>query len=192
MIPNPEQTLQSISSIHSQKLILRRFRESDTPSVLTYGSDTETVKHLIWPGVQTLAEAHSAVRNILIPHAGVFAITLTANDDTCIGCIDMRLETTHEKAGFGYVLNRAHWGKGIMSTALNLLFKIGFDVLELRRMESHHFQDNIASGRVMLKCGMTREGVARKEYKIKGAFVDVVHYGILREDWSQLAGRKQT
>lgn len=181
MIPNPEQTLWTISSLHDSGIILRRFRESDSPSVLLYGSDAETVRHLIWPGVQTLEEARRAVCDVLMQNAGVFAITVS--NDICMGCIDLRLEAHHEKAGFGYVLNRQYWGKGIMTKALQLIFRIGFEILQLNRMESHHFLDNIGSGSVMMKCGMRKEGIARQEYKIKGSFVDVVHYGILYEEW---------
>lgn len=181
MHPNPEDKLRSISSIHGKRIILRRFRETDAPEVLKYGSDADTTRHLIWNGAYTLEEALTAVRDVLMTAPGVFAVTFP--DDVCIGAIDLRLEAQHEKAGFGYVLNRQYWGQGIMTEALALLFKISFEILELNRMESHHFSDNPASGKVMLNCGMTREGIALNEYKIKGAFVDVVHYGILRRDW---------
>ena len=39
------------------------------------------------------------------------------------------------------------------------------------------------SGRGMEKVGMKNEGVGLKEVKIKGEYMDVVHFGILKEHW---------
>lgn len=43
---------------------------------------------------------------------------------------------------------------------------------------------NEGSGRVMQKCGMKYEGTGLQEVKIKNVFYDVVHYVILKEDWT--------
>ena len=42
--------------------------------------------------------------------------------------------------------------------------------------------DNPASGRVMEKCGMRKEGVLRQRLYNKGKFVDVALYAILKDD----------
>lgn len=46
-----------------------------------------------------------------------------------------------------------------------------------------HDPDNPASGRVMQKAGMVREGVLRQQRFLKGRFVDTVVYSILRDEW---------
>lgn len=182
MIDNPEETLRAITRLEGNKVILRRFREDDAAAVLAYGSDAETLRFLIWGGANSLEEAEAAVRDVLMPHMGVFAVT-RPGDDTCIGCIDVRPDFPDEKAGFGYVLSREHWGKGYMTEALFLLMEVMFETLELSRMESHHFAGNDASGKVMTNCGLLREGCAPRWVKVKGVFQDVVHYGVLREQW---------
>ena len=45
---------------------------------------------------------------------------------------------------------------------------------------------NVASMRVIEKCGMQREGLLRKHVIRHGERVDWVYYGLLREEWKSL------
>ncbi len=54
-------------------------------------------------------------------------------------------------------------------------------------MTGSHFAVNPASGRVMEKLGMTREGILREHFYRDGVFHDVVSYAILREEWERSA-----
>ena len=52
----------------------------------------------------------------------------------------------------------------------------------LNRLEAQHDIRNPASGRVMEKCGMHREGILRGRLWNKSEFVDVALYSVLRSD----------
>lgn len=69
-----------------------------------------------------------------------------------------------------------------MTEALREVIRFGFDRMLLHRIEAQHEVENPASGRVMEKAGMRREGVLRGRLYNKGKYVDVVLYAILRED----------
>ena len=69
-----------------------------------------------------------------------------------------------------------------MTEALRAVVALGFDTLRLHRIEAQHETDNPASGRVMEKAGMVREGVLRQRLKNKGRFVDVVLCAVLSQD----------
>ena len=58
-----------------------------------------------------------------------------------------------------------------------------FEVLGLQRIHAFHFSGNTASGRVMQKLGMTREGCLRQHVKKWGAYHDLVCYGLTREEY---------
>lgn len=165
-----------------ERIVLRRFELRDSQAVYEYASNAETLKFLRWEGVKTLEEARSSIEDYYLPNKGVYAIALK-DTNLCIGCFDIRIIEEHDKAGFGYVIDRKYWGQGYMSEALYLVLKHCFEDIGLQRVESTHYKENIASGRVMQKCGMQYEGIARKEEKIKGVYQDVVHYGILKEDF---------
>lgn len=190
MTADVEKVLEETMRIESERIILRKFTQNDAEAVFEYGSDPGTVKWLIWEGINDIEGALKALNDFLISGAGVFAIELIENGK-CAGCIDLRLDTANEKASFGYVLNKKYWGKGYMSEALAALLKLAFDILELNRVESTHYVGNEASGRVMEKCGMKKEGLSLQEVKVKGIFQDVVHYGILRSEWAQRKGEKK-
>lgn len=182
MKENYNEILHENQTIICESIILRKFKGTDAQDVLEYSSDEETVKHLIWAGAKTLEEAKESIYNNYLSAPGTFAIALKENDK-CIGDISIKMNATHERAVFGYMLSRAYWGRGIMSEALNAVLTLCFDKLELHRVEGGHFTGNEASGRVMEKCGMVKEGVARGVYKAHGVFRDEVRYGILRSEW---------
>jgi len=189
MVKNYNEILHETKTIECKTIILRRFRGTDAQDILEYASDDETVKHLIWAGAKTIEEAKASIYNNYISDPAIFAIALRENDK-CIGDITLKLHPSHERAVFGYMLHRAYWGKGIMSEALNAIIELCFDKLELHRVEGGYFTGNEASGRVMEKCGMIKEGVAREVYKAHGVFRDEVRYGILREEWQRNNGRQ--
>lgn len=182
MTGQPLEKLQTINSVPLSRIGLRRFRPADAQAVLAFGSDPQTLKWLVWEGIETLAQAQETIAGYYASRPGIYCIALKDTDE-CIGCIDLRLDEAHEKASFGYMLSRKHWGKGYMTETLLGLLGIAFDDLQLMRVESTHYEGNEASGRVMQKCGMRFEGKGVKEVKIKGVFHNVLHYAILKEDW---------
>lgn len=184
MKSNYNDIIRKTTVLQTERLVLRRFNISDKEAVLAYGSDAETLKFLIWPGITDL-EAAERVIMAYYSRPGVYAIVLKATNQ-CIGCIDIRVEPQHEKASFGYVLNRNFWNHGYMTEALKAILELCFTKLELNRVEASHYVGNEGSGKVMQKSGMSYEGLSLQEVKIKGVFQDVVHYGITRAqffDW---------
>jgi len=182
MVKNFNEILHEIETIDVGRVMLRKYRKEDASDVLEYSNDEETLKYLTWDGVKNLDEARASIFDYHLSRPGIFAIELKTNQK-CIGNIDLRLEPEHDKASFGFVLNRQYWGKGYMTEALSAILCLGFEKLELNRVEATHYIGNEGSGRVMEKCGMIQEGIAKQQVKVKGIFHDVVHYGITREVW---------
>ena len=182
MVANYKEVLYDNETLATPNLVLRKFKKEDAADVFEFASDDETVLFLTWEKHKTIDEAKAAIVDYYWSRPGIFAIELKTNRK-CIGCIDLRLEPEHEKASFGYVLNRQYWGKGYMTEALSAALTLCFEKLELNRVEATHYVGNESSGRVMAKCGMELEGVGKQEEKIKGVFRDSVHYGITKAHW---------
>ena len=182
MVENYKEILYDNETLITPRLTLRKFKKEDAHDVFEYGSDAETLEFLVWEGLKSVDDAKAAIINYYWSRQGFYAIELKLGQK-CIGAIDLRMEPEHEKASFGYVLNRQYWNNGYMSEALTALLKLCFDKLKLNRIESTHYVGNEGSGRVMAKCGMEVEGMGKQEVKVKGVFYDVVHYGITRERW---------
>lgn len=177
--------------LRSKRLILRPFNGKDAEDVFEFASNAEVTKYLTWYPHTQLSQSEQVIQELYMMHEGTFAIELVS-ENKCIGCIDLRVDQDHEKASFGYVLNQQYWNKGYMSEALMLILEFAFEKLHLNRVEATHYRNNEASGQVMKKCGMSYEGTGIEEQKIKGVYVDVLHYAIVKKDWiKQQAINKQ-
>jgi ribosomal-protein-alanine N-acetyltransferase len=86
-------------------------------------------------------------------------------------------------AEVGYWLGRAFWGRGIGTAALRLLTAQAFAAHpELRRLWAVPFVRNVASARVLEKCGYQREGTLRQSAIKDGCVVDQAMFAIVRDE----------
>lgn len=113
--------------------------------------------------------------------AVVFAVCLRESDEL-VGAMGLDLAPEHEKAELGYWIGVPYWGRGYATEAARAVLAYGFGTLGLERVVARHYARNPASGRVLRKLGMRKEGVLRRDIRKWGEFVDVVVYGILREE----------
>jgi hypothetical protein len=98
-------------------------------------------------------------------------------------CLLFRHDEASARAELGYVLGRAHWGKGVMQEALTALLDAAFARLDLRRIEAEADPRNAASCRVLARLGFTKEGLLRQRWgKGKDAY-DVEAWGLLADEW---------
>jgi RimJ/RimL family protein N-acetyltransferase len=88
----------------------------------------------------------------------------------------------YRNAEIWYKLHKNFWGQGYATEAARELLKFGFNELDLHRIEAGCAVDNIASVRVLEKCGMTREGRTRKLLPLAHGWSDNFQYAILEED----------
>lgn len=172
-----QKLLKQYTTLESDRILLRPFKQEDSQDVYAYASDDLVTRYLTWPTHKTLAQSEKVVETYYMDGAGKYAIELKS-ERKCIGCIDLRLCEEHHKLSFGYVLNRDYWNKGYMTEALKLVLNLSFTTLGLNRVEATHYVGNEASGKVMKKCGMKYEGTGKEEVYIKGIYFDVCHYGI--------------
>ena len=102
-----------------------------------------------------------------------------------IGAIGLAsIDADHRCAEMGFWVGVDWWGQGYATEATRALLRHGFEALGLNRIYAHHMTKNPASGRVLEKIGMKREGLLRQAMRKWDNFEDVVLYAILRQDWT--------
>lgn len=74
------------------------------------------------------------------------------------------------------------WGKGYATEVSKALIKMGFEKMNLHKIEAGVAVGNDASVRVLEKSGMTREGLRRKILPIRGEWKDGLLYAIVEDD----------
>ncbi len=85
----------------------------------------------------------------------------------------------------GYRLDPECWGHGYTSEALRAAVDFIYEHTELDRLHATADVRNLASNRVLEKCGFVHEGTVRHG-KMVSAYCDYHIWGMLREDWERL------
>lgn len=177
-------------TITTRRLILRRFTMNDVDAIFEgWASDPAVTRYLSW-----LPHADKQVTRTTLdrwvrqyPDDAYYhwGIELQGRLVGAISVVDMSLQ--NQNAEIGYCLSRAYWGQGIMSEALHCVMSFLFEEVGLHRICMKHDTENIGSGRVMIKNGLTHEGTLRKHSLRKdGTFGDLHVYGMLRAEWNAL------
>jgi RimJ/RimL family protein N-acetyltransferase len=106
-----------------------------------------------------------------------------ADTDSLIGAVGLVLNGAHNSAELGYWIGLPYWNNGYATEAARAVLRYGFQTLGLNRIQARYMTKNPASGRVMEKIGMIREGVLRQSLYRFGEFEDAAMYSILQDEY---------
>ena len=82
-----------------------------------------------------------------------------------------------------YELGQSWWNQGLMTEAVKAVVDFFFNNVGFNRVYAYHAHGNLASGKVMEKCGMIYEGTARQMCLCNCGMFDAVNYAILADDY---------
>lgn len=174
--------------IETDRLILRRFVESDADDMFNnWANDDDVTRYLTWPTHKDIDVSKIVISDWVEGYKNdefyQWAIMLKENEKV-IGSISVvELSNTNEHCDIGYCIGKAYWNKGMTTEALKAIILFLFNEIGFERVQALHYTENVASGEVMKKAGMTYEGRRRKFHKnLDGVFVDCDAYAILKED----------
>ncbi|TVU44635.1 hypothetical protein EJB05_04081, partial [Eragrostis curvula] len=164
------------------EVTLRRFELSDVDAMMVWASDPLVAAVCRWDAYESTEPLLAFISDIVLPHPWFRAICL-AGDDRPVGAVSVSPTEDPCRAELGYVLARAHWGKGVATAAVKRTVATVFDEMEgLERVEALVDVANPASQRVLEKAGFTREAELRKYGVIKGAVKDMVMFSFINTD----------
>jgi len=165
-------------------VVLRRLRADDAPAYAAAFRDDPELGRLLGmeedpeePGLRERAErlpalaAEGRMAELAIGEAFAGTVTLHSFDEH------------HRRCEIGFWLVPAARGQGLGSAAVALAVSWAFDALDLLRVEMTTTPDNEAVVALARRLGFEREGVLRKRNVERGQRVDVVWFGVLREEW---------
>jgi RimJ/RimL family protein N-acetyltransferase len=173
--------------LETTRLVLRPLQLDDAPMLAKLAGRREIADTtLSIPHPYSQEQARKWLETQIRPggtsHEIVFAITLKENGHL-IGTMGLReIDQEHSQAELGFWVGVEFWRKGYATEASAAVLRYGFEELKLNRIYAHYMTRNPASGRVLEKIGMKREGLLRQRVKKWGVFEDVILLAILRED----------
>jgi ribosomal-protein-alanine N-acetyltransferase len=172
--------------LDTERLVMRAFRLADVDAVAGLANDEEVARNTLnipYPYARDDAVAWitSHAEQLERREAVTYAIT-ERGLDRVVGAVGLILELDHERAELGYWLGRPYWGRGYATEAARAVVRWGFEAFDLHRVHASHFPRNPASGRVLAKLGMRHEGRLREHVVKWGEHLDLVRYGVLRDE----------
>jgi RimJ/RimL family protein N-acetyltransferase/quinol monooxygenase YgiN len=173
-------------TLRTPRLVLRPFALGDSTEVARIAGDREiaagtlTVPH---PYEERHAREWIGSQDEMFRSGTGVVFAITAGG-AVVGAIGLHPALAHKRAELGYWIGTEHWGNGYATEASRAVIEYGFATLGLDRIFASHFASNPASGRVLAKLGMSREGVARAHILKWGTAQDSVQFAILRTEWA--------
>jgi len=183
----PEEIYARFPLLETENLVLRGLRPEDAPAVFRIFSDDQVTRHYDLDTFRDVSEARDLIDRFnqrFLNQIGIrWGIVRRADPDDLLGTCGYNMWVqSSRRAILGYDLARAHWRQGIMREALQAVIRFGFEAMALNRIEALIFLENAASRRLLTRLGFQEEGVLREYEYLKGCFVDMMMYSLLKKD----------
>lgn len=175
----------TVPTLSTDRLILRPLVIEDAQAIQQLAGDPRVA---VWAASFTSPFSHQqsvswinrAINAMQAGRAIILAITLRSSA-TLMGVVELRLPE-NERPQLGYWLGAAYWGNGYCTEAVKVLLRYGFRQLGFQQMNARCYDNNAASEKVMLRCGMRKEPASPITEEIKDLPVRLVNYSINRGD----------
>ena len=172
--------------IKTNRLVLRPFTLKDDKAMFNnWANDDRVTRYVTWHTHKRIEYTQALIREWVRLYKNknryLWAIEFFSK---VIGSVGVEaIDEANESAELGYCLSADYWNRGIVTEALTAVIQFLFNEVGFHRLSAYYMVDNIASGRVMEKCGMKYEGTHREKIKLKnGKFTDVSFYSILKDE----------
>jgi RimJ/RimL family protein N-acetyltransferase len=143
----------------TERLILRRWRESDRDAFAALNSDPAVMEYFLAPLDRADSDAKFDLRQQEFAERGwgAWAVELKATGE-CIGSVGLSVPRPvfpfPPCVEIGWRLARAHWGRRYASEAARAALRVGFESLQLAEIFSWTAIQNVRSRIVMERIGL--------------------------------------
>jgi len=143
-------------TIETERLIIRPVTADDAEAVFKWASDPEVNKYMIYPLHKDISVTKGWLESIDIddPNEYEMAFVLKETGEV-IGTGGLYSKDGSDRWNIGYNLRRDQWGKGLVPEAMQALIDHVRSTRSVSAIYGEFAKDNIKSGRVMQKLGMT-------------------------------------
>ena len=159
--------------LKTERLILRRWAESDAESLFEYAKDPDVGPVAGWPAHQSVDESLNVIRNVFHGKEA-YAICLKT-DEKAIGAIELKLNghtdmtDRDDECELGYWLGKPYWGQGIMPEAVKEILRHAFEDIGMTKVWVGYYDCNTKSKRVQEKAGF------RYQWKSENVDIPLMH-----------------
>jgi RimJ/RimL family protein N-acetyltransferase len=157
---------------------LRSLLNTDAPRMAELSNNKLISQNLRdgFPHPFTLADAMSFIEKYST-HPAIILLAITYKGEYA-GNISLLPGTDvyRKSAEIGYFIGEPFWNKGITTIAVSLIIDYAFSTLGIARIHTGIFEYNLASQRVLEKCGFEKEGIFKKSVFKMGKLWNEIRY----------------
>jgi ribosomal-protein-alanine N-acetyltransferase len=172
--------------LEGPRLRLRMPCADDAPRLFALASDPEVTRWFSWGPYEREEQARAFLDRLPGQRERGEQLDLVQEHrtDGVVGVTGLsELSARDRRAIVGTWFGRAWWGTGLNRESKALVCHLGFAVLGLGRIGSYANVEHLRSQRALEGVGFRREGVLRGFHRHGGRALDVVAYGMLRDEW---------
>ncbi len=165
--------------LKTDRLVLRPLQMADAAAIAALACEFDVARMTArMPHPYALDDARAWIGQIAGSGETVFAIT---RDSELIGCAGY-VPLDGIRAEIGYWLGKPWWGRGLATEAAGALVQDVFETGGFEQIDTGHFSDNAASGRVLEKLGFKYIHDEMRPCRARGGSVLSREFRLLKSD----------
>lgn len=174
--------------IKTDRLRLRKPRIKDIPRIMEYADNPKVADMTL--NIPHPYKEEDAIFWLNMAHKGfkekskfIFAICLLPTDEF-IGGIGLRINEKFNRAELGFWIGEPFWNNGYATEATREVLKFGFKEVNIHKILATHLLNNPASGKVMTKNGMIKEGELKDHIKKGNKYFSLIQYRLTQNEFN--------
>ena len=173
--------------LESNRIIIKPVEQEDLPFLLNLRWDSDIMKYLIHDPISLKSQQawfESTTKSNDMPFSIFVKEDANSSEMAIAGTVGLyNFNHRHQRATWRLRISSNFQGKGIGFEAIHMILDYGFNTLNLNKIVSDSFVDNIAIIKLSKKLGFAEEGVVKSHYFHQGRFRDAINFGLLRKDF---------
>lgn len=176
--------------METERLLLRKWKETDAESLFEYASDPDVGPIAGWPPHRSIEESLDVIRNVFGDEC--YAVC-EKESGIAIGTIELKLNghtdmtERDDECELGYCLSKSYWGRGYMPEAAIEIIRRGFEDLGMNKIWCGYYDGNRKSARVQEKLGFVYHHTCKDVPVPLLNEVRVGHTNVMtKEHWKEL------
>ena len=136
-------------TLETERLVLRRWQESDAEDLYRYASNPDVGPIAGWPPHQSIDESRTVIKSVF-DGAEAYAVCLKS-DNRSIGAIELKLNghtdmtKRDDECELGYWIGKPFWGQGLIPEASREMLRRAFVDLGMSKVWCGYYDGNLKS-----------------------------------------------
>lgn len=178
--------------LETDRLVIRPLASHDVPEFVRYRNIDDVARYQDWPLPYTVGLADDLVADVAQlarPTPGRWIQLAIDHDHHLVGDFAVWLDDEAQLAAIGYTVAPEQQGHNYAVEATRAVVEWLFVEAGVHRITATLDPENVASARVLERCGFEYNGTVRSSALVRGEWADDTRFSLLRPAWEKWRNR---